>query len=108
MWLFDEIRNIPDIIRYWASKNPHKVALIDGSTTRTYAELDRRSNGLANRMLRMGVQRGSNVGFFGKNSMEFFDVSFSASKIACPLAPFHCLTPAEDLIPLITNTKTPL
>ena len=108
MWLFDEIRNVPDIIRYWALKSPDKVALIDGPATRTYAQLDRRSSGLANRMLKMGVQRGSNVGFCGKNAIEFFEVWFAASKIACAIAPFNWRSAAEELVELLNDAKPPL
>ena len=108
MWLFDEVRNVPDIIRYWASKTPNKIALIDGPATRTYAQLDQRSNGLANRMLKMGVQQGSNVGFYGKNAIEFFEVWFAASKIACAIAPLNWRSAAEELVALVNDAKPSL
>lgn len=108
MWLFDEIKNIPDIVRYWAAKTPDKIALIDGEVTRTYAELDRRSNSLANRMLQMGIRPGANIGFLGKNTLEFYEVWFAACKIACPIAPFNWRSPAEELAGLVADAKPPV
>jgi acyl-CoA synthetase (AMP-forming)/AMP-acid ligase II len=105
MWLFDRIRTIPDITRYWSSVSPDKVALIEGAASRTYAELNRRSNTLAGRMRNVGIRRGSRVGYLGKNSIAFFEVWFAASKIGCPIAPFNWRCAAEELLVLFDDAS---
>ena len=87
MWRSAEIRFLPDIPRYWSQKRSDKVALIEGSAQRTYAQLNERSNAIANRLLEMGVKRGDPIGYIGKNSIEVFEVWFAASKIGCAFAP---------------------
>jgi acyl-CoA synthetase (AMP-forming)/AMP-acid ligase II len=108
MWRFAEIRQVPDIVRYWASKRPDKIALIEGAATRTYAELDRRSNGIASRLLEKGVRAGAHIGFVGRNSTEFFEVWFAAGKAGCAIAPFNWRSSTEELIELLDDAKPPL
>ena len=54
---------IPDMARHWSDKTPDKAALIDGGRIVTYAQLNDRSNRIANTLVAAGVQPGSHVGF---------------------------------------------
>ena len=108
MWRYGDIRNIPDIVRYWGARRPEKVALIDGSATRTYAELDRRSSAIANRLIERGVKPGSPVGFVGKNSLEFFEVWFAAGKAGCPVVPFNWRCPENELLQIVDDAQAPV
>ena len=51
-----------DIFAGWARTTPGALALIDGETRLTYAELDARANGLAHKLIADGVNRGELVG----------------------------------------------
>ncbi len=108
MWRYGDIRTIPDIVRYWGARRPDKVALIDGAATRTYAELDRRSSALANRLIERGVKPGSPVGFIGKNSLELFEVWFAAGKAGCPVVPFNWRCPENELLQIVDDATSPL
>jgi acyl-CoA synthetase (AMP-forming)/AMP-acid ligase II len=108
MWRFAEIRRVPDIARYWASQRPEKVALIEGAATRTYADLDRRSSRIANRLLAAGTGPGAHIGFLGRNSMAFFEVWFAAGKAGCAFAPFNWRCPIQELIGLLDDAMPPL
>ncbi len=108
MWRYGDIRNLPDIVRYWGRHRPDKVALIDGAATRTYAELDRRSSAIANRLLERGVKPGSPVGFIGKNSLEFFEVWFAAGKAGCPVVPFNWRCPENELLQIVDDATAPV
>jgi amino acid adenylation domain-containing protein len=55
---------LPDLVRTAARSHPDGVAVVDGSTTLTYAELDAGSNRLAQLLLSLGVERGDRVGLF--------------------------------------------
>src|ERR1700687_4186479 len=62
------IRCVPDMARFWSAKNPDKAALIDTDRVVTYAQLDDRSNRIANTLTAAGIRPGSHVGYLGKNS----------------------------------------
>lgn len=108
MWRCAEIRYLPDIPRYWSQKRPEKVALIEGSVKRTYAQLNDRSSAIANRLLKMGVKRGDAIGYIGKNSIEVFEVWFAASKIGCTFAPFNWRLAVPELVAILNDAKAPV
>jgi acyl-CoA synthetase (AMP-forming)/AMP-acid ligase II len=80
---------LPDIVRVWSGKTPNKAALIDGGRVVTYAQLNDRSNRIANTLIAAGIRPGSHIGFLGKNSAAFFEIWVGASKAGCGLAPLN-------------------
>jgi acyl-CoA synthetase (AMP-forming)/AMP-acid ligase II len=80
---------LPDIVRVWSGKTPNKAALIDGGRVVTYAQLNDRSNRIANRLIAAGIRPLSHIGFLGKNSAAFFEIWVGASKAGCALAPLN-------------------
>src|SRR5258705_5282101 len=105
MWRSGEIRFLPDIPRYWSQKRPDKVALIEGSAQRTYAQLNERSSAIANRLLEMGVKRGDPIGYIGKNSIEVFELWFAASNIGCTFAPFNWRLAVAELVAILDDPR---
>ena len=65
---------------HWAKEFPDKPAVIDAATgaSRTYRELDERSNRLAQLMWQRGLRRGDHVSIFMENNLVFFDVLWAA------------------------------
>jgi acyl-coenzyme A synthetase/AMP-(fatty) acid ligase len=57
------------------------VALRHGARELTYAELDARSNRLAQALLAAGVGRGARVAYLGKTAPEVVELLLAASKI---------------------------
>ncbi len=74
MAVMSGISGIPDMARVWSCATPEKVALIDTDRVVTYAELEDRSNRIANRLVAADIRPGSHVGYLGKNSAAFFEV----------------------------------
>ena len=107
-WRFSEIKGLPDVPEYWATHRPNKVALIEGTASRTYAQLEEASNRMANRLIRDGVKRGSHIGFFGKNAIEVFEIWFGAAKAGCALAAFNWRCSVDELVGILDDAKTPL
>ena len=77
------------MVRVWSGKTPDKAALIDGGRVVTYAQLNDRSNRIANTLIVAGIRPGSHIGFLGKNSAAFFEIWVGASKAGCGLAPLN-------------------
>lgn len=108
MPIYTEILTIPDIARYWAQKTPGKKALIQDSRSLTYRELDELSNRLARAIAGFGIKPGSNIGFLGKNSIEFFAIWFAANKAGCAMTPLNWRSAEAELIALIEDAELSL
>jgi amino acid adenylation domain-containing protein len=84
-----------------AYRAPDKVALVCEGARLTYAELDARSNALANTLVQRGVQRGDRVMIFGNNSPEVVVSFWAALKAAAVAVVINPLTRAERLAYLL-------
>ena len=62
------------MVRVWSRKTPDKAALIEADRVVTYAQLDHRSNRIANTLAAASVPPGSHVGYLGKNSAAFSSI----------------------------------
>ncbi len=90
------ICGIPDMARVWSGKTPDKAALIDADRVVTYAQLDDRSNRIANTLAAAGIPPGSHVGYLGKNSAAFFEIWIGVNKAGCSFTPLNWrCAPAE-------------
>ncbi|WP_295687229.1 long-chain-fatty-acid--CoA ligase [uncultured Nevskia sp.] len=108
MWLYADIKTLADIPRLYARTRPTKVALVDGSGTTTFAELDDRSNRIANLIAGLGVAPRSNVGFLGKNSSLYFQLLFGINKAGSTMSPMNWRLAAPELAAVIADAEAPL
>jgi len=67
---FDRNLCAHDLVRRRAELSPDAVALCRAGETMTYGELDRRANGLAHRLIELGVAREEPVALFMERSFE--------------------------------------
>ncbi|MCK9285864.1 MAG: long-chain-fatty-acid--CoA ligase [Rhodocyclaceae bacterium] len=108
MWLYAEIKTLADIPRYYARKTGDKKALILGDRSKTFRELDLISNRVANAIIAGGIQPRAHVSFIGKNSFQFFEVLFGATKAGCAMSPLNWRLTAHELAEVIDDSQTPL
>ncbi|MDR8398388.1 long-chain-fatty-acid--CoA ligase [Paraburkholderia sp. USG1] len=108
MWLFSEIRSLGDIPRHYARTIPEKPALIDADGTVSFAELDARSNRLANALVRMGIEPGARVAFLGRNSSRFFEVWFGVNKAALALVPLNWRLAVVEMAAIVEDASPAL
>ena len=73
------------------------VAIIDGESTLTYADLDERSNRAAQLLVTLGVRQHDRIGFLGRNCAEFFELLFAASKVGAVLCAVNWRLSAEEV-----------
>jgi acyl-CoA synthetase (AMP-forming)/AMP-acid ligase II len=99
---------LPDMARVWASKAPNKAALIDTGRVVTYAQLNDRSNRIANTLAAAGIRPGSHVGFLGKNSAAFFEIWVGLNKAGCALTPLNWRSAPAELVEVVRDAKVPL
>jgi acyl-CoA synthetase (AMP-forming)/AMP-acid ligase II len=103
-----DIRCLPDMARVWAGKTPNKAALIDAGRVVTYAELNNRSNRIANTLAASGIPPGSHVGFLGKNSAALFETWVGVNKAGSALTPLNWRSAPAELVEVVQDARVPL
>jgi fatty-acyl-CoA synthase len=68
------------VVTIAALRYPRRTALVDELGTLTYAELDRRSNAIANGWRARGLRAGDGVGILARNHRGLLDAVFAAAK----------------------------
>jgi acyl-CoA synthetase (AMP-forming)/AMP-acid ligase II len=94
--------------RVWAGKTPKKAALIDSNRVVTFAQLNDRSNRIANALGRARIQPGSHIGFLGKNSAAFFEIWVGVNKAGCALIPLNWRSAPAELVEVVQDAEVPL
>ncbi len=77
---------VGQLFRSAAAAFPKRIAIEDQGTSFTYAELDRRTNSLANFLLSRGVQPNDRIAILSRNRHEYFELLLAASKIGAIVA----------------------
>jgi len=92
----EAIETIEDVVRVHAGLRPDAPICMYNERLLTFADMDRRSNQVANALLRAGIHKESRVALFDKNSNALFETLFGARKIgAVQVAVNWRLAPAE-------------
>ena len=83
---------------HWAQVSPDKPAVIDSGSgeQRTYAELDARSNRLAQLLHAAGLRRGDHIAVFMDNRVSFYDVVWAALRSGLYLTTVNRYLTAEE------------
>ena len=69
--------SVGQIIERGAAQVPHKIAVVDGESRKTYVELNRTTDALAAALADIGIKKGDRAAIYMKNSYELM-VSFYA------------------------------
>ena len=117
---------LADIVRSGASRFGDRRAIMADERTITYAELDERSNRVANVLAGRGVSHGDRVAFLSLNRIEYFETMLGAAKLGAVTVPINWrLAPTEvgavladasprllvieaDLLPLVGDARYPV
>ncbi len=79
--------HLADLFETVAATVPDRIAVISDSRTDTYAELNRRAEGLAAGLAAHGIGRGDTVGLYLMNSAEHLEALIAALKLGA--VPFN-------------------
>lgn len=105
MWLHYEVKTLGDIPRHYASVAPDTIALVDSAGQSTFAELDQRSNQIANLLLDMGVGETDHVSILSKNTAVSFELLFGVSKIGATLLPLNWRLAEPELAAIMADAS---
>jgi acyl-CoA synthetase (AMP-forming)/AMP-acid ligase II len=96
--------NVGSLLTIQANKFPDRTALIYENKRFTFLELDRRSNQMANALLRFGLQKGDRVAALLFNSPELVEVFLGAAKVGGVFTPINFRLAAEEVIYLVNHS----
>ena len=99
---------VADVVRRFARERPDAVALHHGTRELTYAELDARSNRLAQALLAAGAGHGARVAYLGRNAPEVVELLFAASKLGAVIVPLNWRLSAPELGAILADAGAPL
>ncbi|HEY7439265.1 MAG TPA: AMP-binding protein [Acidimicrobiia bacterium] len=88
---------------YYAALAPDAIAVHDGATSLTYAELDRHANQLARALRATGVDEGDAVAIVCGNRLEFVDVLAAATRVGARLTPVNWHLTADEASYIISD-----
>ncbi|MGB8874663.1 MAG: long-chain-fatty-acid--CoA ligase, partial [Solirubrobacteraceae bacterium] len=99
---------VADVIRRAAQRRPEVVALRHDDRELTYAQLDERSNRLAQALLGSGIGRGARVTYLGRSAPEVIELLLAASKIGAVIVPLNWRLSRRELAGVLEDSKAPM
>jgi len=75
------ITTTADVVRVHGKERGDSIAIVQDDFRQTWAELDQRSNRVANALAGVGVGPESRVAFLDKNGFEYFEALYGAAKL---------------------------
>jgi acyl-CoA synthetase (AMP-forming)/AMP-acid ligase II len=78
----DEVGTLGDAVRFHASDNPDKQAMLFDGRSTSYREFDQHTNRVANGLLAAGLSHQARIAFLGKDSDYFYQVVLGCAKSA--------------------------
>jgi len=95
--------NAADIFEGVVDRVPEREAVVYGSTRLTYKELDARSNKAANALKKLGIKKGSHIGIYAFNCVEWLEIMLGAYKLCAIPININYRYVEEELKYLIDN-----
>jgi acyl-CoA synthetase (AMP-forming)/AMP-acid ligase II len=100
--------HVADVIRKHAASRPGVVAIRFAERALTYAQLDERSNRLAQALLAGGVQRGARVAYLDRTAPEVIELLFAASKLEAVTVPLNWRLAPPELARIVEDSGAAL
>ncbi|HEY0726768.1 MAG TPA: amino acid adenylation domain-containing protein, partial [Pyrinomonadaceae bacterium] len=100
--------SIPDLFETWASRRPHRTALISGAEQVTYGELNRRANQLGHYLKSYGVGEETRVGIYIERSVEMIVAVLGVLKAGATYVPLELSYPEQRLLFMLDDADVQL
>ena len=102
---FDLMATLGDVVRHHGrTRGPQAALSFEGRET-SYAQLDARSNQVANALMADGVEPGDAIAYLGKNSDHYFELLLGASKAGAVIAPIGWRLSADEAAFIIDDAQ---
>ena len=105
MAMHNDNETFADIIRRRARACGADEALVFRDRRATYADLDRASNRIAQRLLNEGLKPQTRIAYLGKNSDAFYEIWFGAAKVRAVLTPVNFRLAAPEISYILKDSE---
>src|SRR3990172_6726382 len=96
---------VGDIVRKNARNFPNKIGIISGEKKFTWSETDKRTNSLANGLIKLGMKKQEGIGLLAPNCYQWLETAFAAAKAGLRLVPLNMAFVGRELSYIINNAK---
>jgi long-chain acyl-CoA synthetase len=96
---------VADVVREHARARPDHPAIRQDGRTLTYADLDQRSNRLAQALHAAGIGAGSRVAYLDRTSPEIVELLFAAAKLGAVAVPLNWRLAAPELAAVLEDAQ---
>ncbi|MFN8098410.1 MAG: acyl-CoA synthetase [Dermatophilaceae bacterium] len=90
-------QSLSDLVHRSAARVPDKLALVDGDTRMTYAELDALVEGTAAALAASGLGKGDRLALLSRNSWQFAVLTFATARAGVVLVPVNFMLGAGEI-----------
>lgn len=97
------IGHLVDLLRQFAVETPDAPCLAHGDTLLSFAELDRRSNQVANALLSGGITAGDRVAILDQTSPATYELFFACAKIGAIMMPLNWRLSAREIAGILSD-----
>ena len=96
---------VPDVVREHAEQRGDHIAIRAADRALTYAQLDERSNRLAQALRALGVREGSRVAHLDRTGLEVVELLFATSKLGAVIVPLNWRLAPPELRAIIGDAR---
>ncbi|HLN77802.1 MAG TPA: fatty acyl-CoA synthetase, partial [Nocardioidaceae bacterium] len=95
-----------DLPRRTANRFPHKLALVDGDTRLTFAELDAVIGRTAAALDAAGMEKGDRLALLSHNCWEFVVLSFATARLGVILVPVNFMLGPDEIAYILDHSES--
>ncbi|KAA3617202.1 MAG: amino acid adenylation domain-containing protein [Calditrichaeota bacterium] len=106
--VFESNRCVHEIFEEQVEKNPDNIALVFEEAKMTYRELNKKSNKLANYLVKIGIKPGDLVGLTVERDLDMVIALIGILKAGAAYVPLDPAYPVERLALILENSQVPL
>jgi len=99
---------VADVIREQAERRPDHAAVRHGDRTLTYAQLNERSDRLAQALLSAGVEPQGRIAYLDRSAPEVIELLFAAAKIGAVAVPLNWRLAVPELRAILDDARPAL
>jgi acyl-CoA synthetase (AMP-forming)/AMP-acid ligase II len=99
------VTNVGTLVQRASRQFAARTAIVCGDRRLSHAELEQRSNRLANALLALGLQRGDRVGVCLPNSPEVVELELACYKAALVKAPINARLSPREVAQVVANAQ---
>lgn len=103
-----EIKTIADIPRFQGSSRPAAIAMRYGDKAITYAQLETRTNRIANGLITAGIRPQTRFALLDKNGPPFYELLLGAAKCNAVLVPVNYRLASPEITAVINDAAAEL